>query len=231
MTTPVAQDRPPTPVVLSRRGGAPRPGGDDVHACGRALRSLLGERRRAHRLRSPRRREPRRHGRPPGERHRLRPHPTRAGGGLHGRRLRTLDPGRGRLPVDAGPGGDEPDHRCRRRHDGRGAGSRHRRPGTHHPPAQGEPPGGGLGSPVRAHHEVRGSGPVASGDPGDRAQGLQGGRGGEAGSDLHRASGQCRRHGGGGPRASAEAGGHAAVASAGEGQAGRRDHLPGRATR
>ena len=118
------------------------------------VKCLENERCRIH-LRHSGRGEHRRDGRAARQPDPLRHDPPRAGRGLHGRRLRPPDRPRRRLPGDARPGRDQPDHRRGRRQHGPRAGGGHRRPGRDDAAAQGKPPDPRPGEHVPADHQVR----------------------------------------------------------------------------
>ena len=125
--------QPPAPL-----SGRPRDGGT-AHRPGRGHRRaepgpLARVRRRRHRLRHPRRRDPAglrpADGLDQGPPH---PRPPRAGRRPRGRGLRRGDRQGRRLHGDLGPGRDQPRHADRRRLHGLGADRRHHRPGRRAP--------------------------------------------------------------------------------------------------
>ena len=120
----------------------------------------------------------------------VRPHPARAGRGLHGRGLRSADRESGRLSRHARPRRHQPDHRRRRRQHGPRADAGAHGPGQLDAPPQGVAPGDGRGGHVQAGDQV-GPGRAPPGQhPGDRAQGRAPGAHGEA---RRRATSSCPR--------------------------------------
>ena len=179
--------------VTRHWGHAPRrysPAGGAFQAQSlRRFRRMPGGRGRQARLRDPRRGDPRPQRVAGPFVDRVRPRQARAGRRLHGRRLGPAHRPRGRLPRHARPGRAQPGHRGRRRLSRPRAARRPHRPGRPRADAQGvapvhRPPAGDA-----ADHQVERAA-IGPGDhPGGRPQGVQGGRGREAGGHPHRAAG------------------------------------------
>ena len=135
----------------------------------------------------------RHHGCAARQQHQVRHHASRAGRGVHGRRVRAADGQGGRVHVDAGSGCDQPDHGGRRRQHGPRPDRRHCGPGRDNAFAQGKPPDTRPGQPFYADHQVQHADSRSGDRAGNRAQGVQGRTDRKAGRRLHRFSREHRR--------------------------------------